>query len=65
MPDSAARRTPTDRSRARFRRAARVLGGITLTAEQAAVLARLLARTGETAAGWVRRMIAEQSRPRR
>lgn len=53
--------TATDRSRARFARAARVLGGITLTAQQDAALRRILARTGETAAGWVRRMIAEQA----
>lgn len=53
-------RTATDRSRARFRRAARVLGGITLDAEQAAALDRVLAETGETAADWVRRMIREQ-----
>lgn len=53
-------RTATDRSRARFQRAARVLGGITLDAGQAAALARILAASGETAAQWVRRMIAEQ-----
>lgn len=51
-------RTATDRSRARFARAARVLGGITLTAAQADALGRILVASGETAADWVRRMIA-------
>lgn len=52
-------RTATDRSRARNARAARILGGIALSREQADALARILTRTGETAAAWVRRMIRE------
>lgn len=56
-------RTATDRSRARNARAVRILGGITLDAEHAQLLDRILACTGETAAAWVRRMIREQAPP--
>lgn len=56
--------TPTDRSRARFARATRVLGGITLDEQHTGMLADILADTGENAAEWVRRMIREQSRQR-
>jgi len=52
-------RTATDRSRARNARAARIMGGIALDADDARKLDAILARTGESAAGWVRRMIRE------
>ena len=52
-------RSATDRSRARNARAARILGGIALDAEDARKLDRILAKTGESAAAWIRRMIRE------
>lgn len=53
--------TATQRSRARNQRAARILGGIALDADHDRKLSEILARTGESAAEWVRRMIREQS----
>lgn len=55
-------RTATERSRARNRRAGRVLPPITLDDTHAKLLVDILADTGETSAAWVRRMIREQSR---
>ncbi|MGH7751100.1 MAG: hypothetical protein ACREQ5_41000 [Candidatus Dormibacteria bacterium] len=54
-------RTSTERSRARFERAADIIGAVTLDAARAAKFALILASTGETRAGWVRRMIDEAS----
>jgi hypothetical protein len=53
--------TATERSRARFSRATRVLGGITLDQQHTDMLAAILADTGENAAAWVRRMIREHT----
>lgn len=52
-------RTDAERSLVRYQRAAAVLPKITLDAEHAAALARLLARTGETQTALVRRLIRE------
>ena len=52
-------RTSTERNRARNARAARILGGIALDERHDAALRVILAATGETGAGWVRRMIGE------
>jgi hypothetical protein len=54
-------RTATERSRARNQRATRVLSPITLDAEHTRKLDAILARTSETTAAFVRRMIREQS----
>jgi len=54
-------RTDTERQRARYARAELVLGNITLDSAHAAKLAAILARTGETRADFVRRMIREQN----
>lgn len=56
--------TPTARSLARNRRAARVLPPVTLDDDHTAMLADILADTGESAAAWVRRMVREQARHR-
>lgn len=61
MTADRAPRTATDRSRARNQRAARVLPPITLDAEHARKLDAILARSGESTAAWVRRMIREQA----
>jgi hypothetical protein len=54
-------RTDADRQRAiRDRRPATVYA--TLTAAEDAALRRILTRTGETRADWVRRMIVEQAK---
>jgi len=55
-------RTDAERSRARYQRAAATLPPITLDADHAAALSRLLARTGETQAALVRRLIREAER---
>lgn len=52
-------RTDAERSRARYQRAAATLPPITIDADHAAALARLLARTGETQTALVRRLIRE------
>lgn len=52
--------TPSARSKARYRRAAKVIPPITLDEQHAGMLAKILAATGESAAVWVRRMIREQ-----
>lgn len=52
----------TQRSRARNARAARILGGIALDADHDRMLRAILARTGETAAAWIRRAIREAVR---
>jgi hypothetical protein len=49
--------TPTQRSKARHARAAAIIPAITLDATQAAALAAIRQRTGETVAGIVRRLI--------
>lgn len=50
-------RTASERSLARFARAARVLPPVTLDAGQAVALDRILTRTRESYAAWVRRHI--------
>ena len=55
-------RTDAERSRARYQRAAATLPPITLDAATADALTRLLARTGETQAALVRRLIREAER---
>lgn len=59
MRTQTAKHTPTERSLARNARAARILPPITLDRVHADSLTRILTRTGETAAAWVRRMIRE------
>lgn len=54
-------RTAAERSRARNRRAGRILGGIALDHEHTQMLVDILASSGETAADWVRRMIREHT----
>lgn len=56
------KRTSTERSQARNARAARILGGIALDADHDRMLRAILARTGETAAAWIRRAIREAVR---
>ncbi len=51
-----------ERSAARYRRAALTLAPITLDAEHAAALQRLLKRTGESKSALVRRLIREAER---
>lgn len=51
-----------ERSAARYRRAAATLAPITLDAAHAAALQRVLARTGESQAALVRRLIREAER---
>lgn len=53
-------RSATARSVARYARAARTVPQVPLDADHAERLAAILARTGETASAWVRRMIREQ-----
>lgn len=53
-------KTTTQRSAARFRRAASVLPPITLDAEHDTMLRRVIEPTGEPVTTWVRRMIREQ-----
>lgn len=52
-------RTANERSRARYARAARVLPPVTLDVKRAAILKRILARTRESYAAWVRRHVDE------
>lgn len=52
-------KTASERSVARYARAARVLPPVTLDAARAATLGAILERTGESYAGWVRRQIDE------
>jgi hypothetical protein len=52
-------RTDTERSTARYARAAATIPPITLDEARAAKLASILSSTGETRAAWVRRMIDE------
>lgn len=54
-------KTTTERSAARFRRAARVIPPITLDAEHDTMLRSVIEPTGEAVTEWVRRMIREQS----
>lgn len=54
-------RTATERSRARNKRAARILGGITLDQEHDEALKMILAATGENTTEWIRRMIRERA----
>jgi len=51
-------RSANERSLARYARAARVLPPVTLDVEHARALDRILHRTGESYAAWVRRTIA-------
>jgi len=51
--------TANERSVARYARAARVLPPVTLDAKRAAALKRILARTHESYAAWVRRHLDE------
>lgn len=53
-------KTTTERSAARFRRAARVLPPITLDEQHDTMLRSVIAPTGEAVTDWVRRMIREQ-----
>lgn len=53
-------KTTTQRSAARFRRAARVLPTITLDSEHDMMLRSVIDPTGEAVTDWVRRMIREQ-----
>jgi len=52
-------RTANERSIARYARAARVLPPVTLDTKRAAALKRILARTHESYAAWVRRHVDE------
>ena len=52
-------RTANERSRARYARAAKVLPPVTLDADRADALKRILARTHESYAAWVRRHVDE------
>jgi hypothetical protein len=52
-------RTANERSLARYARAAKVLPPVTLDADQAAALKRILRCTGESYASWVRRHVDE------
>jgi len=52
-------RSASERSLARYERAARVLPPVTLDIERAAALERILGRTKESYASWVRRQIDE------
>jgi len=52
-------RTANERSRARYARAARTLPPVTLDIKRAAALKRILARTHESYAAWVRRHVDE------
>lgn len=51
--------TSTERSVARYARAAKVLPPVPLDASRAKALARILARTKESYAAWIRRLIDE------
>jgi len=53
-------KTTTQRSTARFRRAARVLPPITLDEQHDTMLRSVIEPTGEAVTEWVRRMIREQ-----
>lgn len=53
-------KTSTQRSAARFRRAARVLPPITLDEQHDTMLRSVIEPTGEAVTEWVRRMIREQ-----
>ena len=53
-------KTTTERSAARFRRAARVLPPITLDSNHDTMLRSVIEPTGEAVTEWVRRMIREQ-----
>lgn len=54
MRQASIRRTANERSLARYARAARVLLPVMLDAERVATLKRILARTDESYAAWVR-----------
>lgn len=54
--------TPTARSKARYARASKVIAPIALDEAHAALLAGILAASGESAASWVRRMIRERGK---
>lgn len=59
-PESIKRpRSANERSLARYARAARVLPPVTLDAKRAAALKRILARSHESYAAWVRRHVDE------
>jgi hypothetical protein len=53
--------TSTERSVARYARAAKVLPPVTLDASRAKALDKILARTGESYAAWIRRLIDENA----
>jgi len=53
-------KTTTQRSAARFRRAASVLPPITLDEQHETMLRRVIEPTGEAVTEWVRRMIRDQ-----
>lgn len=58
-------RTATKRSAKRYAAAARVLPSVTLDADHAAMIAQILASTGESVSEFVRRMIREQAKQSR